>query len=132
MELLAVLRVMCIFAACFDAGVQVIATEKFKGYHPDKVAISVQGKINDLHLWMTLYNAMDSRKNVGLYLLSYDQPYKCPAHMYCYYFPNSTWTTGRNALAQKIYQTEQATGRTYKYWCFHDADTWDLSCVACR
>eukprot|EP00884_Botryococcus_braunii_P011378 jgi/Botrbrau1/20240/Bobra.31_1s0033.1 len=126
------LRVLPLFAACLEAVVGVTATEKlFQGYHPAKVAVSVQGKVDELQLWMMLYGAMSSRNNVGLYLLSYDKPYKCPAHMHCFYFPNSTWTTGRNALAQKIYQTEQGTGHSYKYWCFHDADTWDLSCVAC-
>jgi hypothetical protein len=103
-----------------------------QAYRSSKVAISVQGRVTDLHLWMLLYKQMYSKADVELFLLSYDQPYKCPAHIYCYYFPNSTWTTGRNALARKIYEREQDTGRAYKYWGFHDADTWDLSCVACR
>lgn len=103
-----------------------------KQYLPSQVAISAQGRVDDLNRWMTLYERMQSRKDVALFLLSYDRPYKCPAHIHCFYFPNSTWTTGRNALARKIYAREQQSDRKYKYWGFHDADTWDLACVACR
>lgn len=104
-----------------------------KQYQPgEQVAIAVQGKVDGLNLWMSVYEKMQSRFNVDLFLLSYDRPYKCPSHIYCFYFPNSTWTTGRNALARKIYGREQQSDRTYKYWAFHDSDTWDLACVVCR
>jgi hypothetical protein len=72
------------------------------------------------------------KDSVTLFLLTFDTFYKCPAHIICIHDPHSTWTSGRNALAKEISRSEEAAGKKYKYWSFHDADTWDLSCERCR
>ncbi len=101
-------------------------------YRLPRVALAVQGKREDLQRWIALYGQMQSKDDVTLFLLSYDSPYKCPLSILCYYYPNSTWTTGRNELARRMYQSEEESGQKYKYWAFHDADTWDLDCWVCR
>ncbi len=102
------------------------------GYRTDRVALAIQGKKVDLQRWIGLYEQMRSKDSVTLHFVSYDSPHKCPTGMVCHFLPNSTWSMGRNELARRILQSEAASGLKYKYWAFHDADTWDLHCSVCR
>jgi hypothetical protein len=101
-------------------------------YSRPRVALTVQGKSEDMQMWMSIYEEMRSKERLTLFLLSYDSPLACPLDIFCYYYPNTTWTTGRNELARKIITTEEESMQKYKYWAFHDADTWDLRCAVCR
>jgi hypothetical protein len=101
-------------------------------YATPQIALAVQGSSKDMQTWIILYGRMRSKDRVSLFLLSFDSPFECPLEIACTYHPNSTWTMGRNELARMIHGTEEAAGHKYKYWAFHDADTWDLHCSVCR
>jgi hypothetical protein len=97
-----------------------------------RVALAVQGKKEGMQAWIDTYGQMRSNARVALFLLTYDSPQACSVGIFCYCYPNTTWTVGRNKLAKKIMRVEEESGQKFKYWAFHDADTWDLHCSVCR
>jgi hypothetical protein len=51
------------------------------------------------------------------------------ALMSAWHVPDTTWTMGRNILAQAAYAAEVARGARYRYWAFFDEET--LWCRGC-
>jgi hypothetical protein len=43
----------------------------------------------------------------------------------------TTWTTGRNVLAQAMYTEEVKRFKQYEAWVFADADSWLMNCARC-
>jgi len=43
------------------------------------------------------------------------------------FIPNTTWTEGRNLLAEEVVRKERKNGKEYKYWIFADDDL-DMHC----
>lgn len=89
-----------------------------------RVAIATQGSaitMSTVLNWVQFHS-----HNNHFVLLSYDEPIRdvaCASSLVtCVFSPNSTWTTGRNKLAQTISRLEQENNHLFKFWYFIDGD----------
>ena len=104
-----------------------------------EIALATQGSGVEMLAWIDLLATLDRSERIALFVLPFDGPLasaKCsggsgPVH--CLHLPEgSTWTTGRNALAQAIFHAELAQGAPFRFWAFSDADQILMACtVAC-
>ena len=99
-----------------------------------RVAIATQGKAAEMKCvisWLPYHS-----QHHHFVLLSFDVPIQDPACVSsqsivtCIFSPNSTWTTGRNELAQSIFDNERKQKSRFKFWYFSDADV--LTTAVCR
>jgi hypothetical protein len=102
------------------------------GHGVPRVALAIQGRSADAEEWIKLYSDMHARDRVSLFFLTFDEAAKCPPGVFCYHRPGTTWSQGRNELGLRIFQREEETGEQFKYWAFHDSDTYALDCWVCR
>jgi hypothetical protein len=102
-----------------------------------EIALAVQGSGTEVQAWIDLHATLEKSARVTLFVLPYDGPLasaECSSgRVRCLHLPGgSTWTTGRNALAQSIFDAELAQGAPFRYWAFSDADQILMACtVAC-
>ncbi len=105
----------------------------------DKVAIGIQGTCEEANVWRVILSEQHHRHQTEHFFLMYDQsPATCKSTIGSPAITQnvisglgSSWSTGRNTLAQAIYRAEQLHSLTYKYWLFSDADAGSMQCVYC-
>lgn len=89
------------------------------------ILFMVMGENKYFEKWYKLTRYVDTR--VTLFFASYDSPVfsqDCDDDVYCQtlFIPNTTWTEGRNLLAEEAVYVESKLGKKYKYWGFSDDD----------
>jgi hypothetical protein len=104
------------------------------------IALLVMLPDTRLEMWAAILGAMQSNPHVEAFFLMWQNP-MAPralaaalnasrgALMSAWHAPSTTWTTGRNTLAQAAYAAEVARGARFRYWAFFDEET--LSCLGC-
>jgi hypothetical protein len=83
------------------------------------------GGADTFETWHNLTRNLDIR--VTLFFASYDSPVlsqDCEDDGYCQtlFIPHTTWTEGRNLLAEEALHAEAKLGKKYKHWAFSDSD----------
>lgn len=112
---------------------------------PARIAIAIQGSAKQLDELQDVLSHMSTQSDVDLFVLLYDKSVNstsinawqqwllepCTPLRELIYNSSTTWTTGRNMLAQAMYREETRRGKQYKYWVFLDADMWMINCNRC-
>jgi hypothetical protein len=85
--------------------------------HHHNIAIAVQGNLVDIQQWLALSKMMIVNLNSSIHVFVgvYDSPLSsfekdCIYYSTCIQLSNTTWTKGRNVLAQNIYDYEERIG----------------------
>ena len=89
------------------------------------ILFMTMGESKSFKKWYKLTRNLDIR--VTLFFASYDSPVHsqdCEDDVYCQtlFIPHTTWTEGRNLLAEEAVYAEATLGKKYKYWAFMDDD----------
>ena len=107
-----------------------------------RIAVGIQGPADYLHRWRDVLSLMSTRSEVDFFCLIYDGTVNETMVDAWRQEPNSplkeimtnsmtTWTTGRNVLAQAMYREEVKRFKQYESWVFSDADSWLMDCARC-
>ena len=107
-----------------------------------RIAVGIQGPADYLHRWRDVFSLMSTRSEVDFFCLIYDGTVNETMVDAWRQEPNSplkeiitnsttTWTTGRNVLAQAMYTEEVKRFKQYEAWVFADADSWLMKCARC-
>lgn len=94
-----------------------------------KIALAAQGKAAEIGNWVKMVSLMKHQRHISLFILSYDAPVDLShcvssgaTHVSCLYLARSSWTSGRNYIANEIVKKENSIHHHFKYWimCDHD------------
>lgn len=114
-------------------------------YHHARIAVTIQGKAEQLVMWQNVLANMSTKSEIDFFCLLYDSTVDSTTINAWYqwlvaphsplkgliYNSTTTWTTGRNMLAQAIYAEEVKRAKQYTYWMFLDGDAWLTNCEKC-
>lgn len=101
------------------------------------MALLVQGPASGFDSWLALQRGLTNQKVLLLYLAfdtevpGYGRTAGGESWTRAFHAANTTWTSGRNALARAALQQEASVGFKFKYWAFFDSDVDHLACAAC-
>ena len=98
-----------------------------------EIVFAVLGKGKKFSKWFDLFQGLKESFKVTLVYGSDDAPInstQCTTETDCrtMFMPNTTWTEGRNKLAEAILCQERARGKRFKWWAFAEDDVELLKC----
>ena len=94
------------------------------------IALAVMGEAEKFSSWADLFQLLTESFEVTLFYGSFDQQINSTKCTNCttLFIPGTTWTEGRNKLAEAILCEERTRDREFELWGFADDDVYDMVC----